>query len=263
MRVILKWFNKWGLFIISITVIVLYIVINSDISNQQDLNKSVLTNILFTIINLLSAFYISRKVSLWGWQTETTTNQKRLAKTAIRHNNGNLASILKLIKITKENREKVENELSRQYMQEIQNHLEVLYNGLKNAEADFHEIVNEELKEQNVLEFEISNLFNEIEVKTQKLLELTQISGDKDNEISSLKKQLMEKELELNNKVSSLPFGSSSLNALTAYDYLRATRANVSTNNKLSFRDLIGLNKDAIPEKDKLRTKIITKPNNS
>jgi len=205
---ILKWFNDWGLFIISVIIIVVYTIISSGISIQQSFNNTVATNVLFTVLNLLSAFYIARKVSLWGWQTDTTNNQKKIAKTAIRHNRGNLASILKLIKITKDKVSKVEDELTKQYIIEIQNHLEMIYNGLRNSEADFKEIVNEEMKEQNALEVEISELFNEIESKSKQLEKISKDVDEKDDKITELKKQLREKELELSTKVSSLPFGS-------------------------------------------------------
>ena len=205
---ILKWFYDWGLFIIAAIIIFLYTVLSSGISTEESLNKTVTVNILFTIINLLAAFYMARKVSLWGWQTDTTNNQKKIAKTAIRHNRGNLASILKLIKITKDKVDKVEDPLTKQYLQEIQNHLEMIYNGLRNSEADFKEIVNEEMKEQNALEIEISELFTEIETKSNKLAELSEASNEKDGKITDLKKQLREKEIELNSKISSLPFGS-------------------------------------------------------
>ncbi len=220
---VLKWFYDWGLFIIAIIVIVVYIILNSDISTQQSFNKTVSTNVLFTIINLLSAFYIARKVSMWGWITDTSNNQKKIAKTAIRHNRGNLASILKLIKITKDKIDKVDDKLTQQYLQEIENHLEMIYNGLRNSEADFKEIVNEEMKEQNALEVEISDLFNEIESKSNQLAELSKASNEKDGKITELKKQLREKETELNSKISSLPFGATSFNSGSTFNIMDAS----------------------------------------
>ena len=208
-----KWLNNWGLLIVSIIIIIVYTVLNSGIITEQELNKNVWTNILFTIINMLAAFYIARKVSLWGWLTDMTNNQKKIAKTAIRHNRGNLASILKLIKITKDKVDKVDDELIKQYIKEIQNHLEMIYNGLQNSEADFREIVNEELKEQNALEIEISDLFNEIEQKTKIIRELSESHDEKEDEITALKKQLKKAEKELNTKISSLPFGLNSFSS--------------------------------------------------
>jgi len=208
MKQLLKFLYNWVIFIFAIIVVLLYIILNSEISTQQELNRSVVTNTLFTIINLFAAFYIARKVSLWGWQSNTTDNQKKIAKTAIRHNRGSLASILKLIKITRNKLDKVEDELTKQYIVEIKNHLEMIYNGLKNSEADFNEIVGEELKEQNILEVEISDLYNEIETKSNKLNEISSFANDKDEEIADLKEQLRQKENELSTKISRLPFGA-------------------------------------------------------
>ena len=222
-----KWLNNWGLVIISIIIIVVYTTLSSGISTEQELNKSVWTNILFTIINLLAAFYIARKVSLWGWLTDMTNNQKKIAKTAIRHNRGNLASILKLIKITKEKVDKVEDELIKQYLKEIQNHLEMIYNGLQNSEADFREIVNEELKEQNTLEVEISDLFNEIEQKAKIISELSDTKEEKEGEIENLKKQLRDAEKELSTKISSLPFGANSFSSGSTFNLIDDETVNV------------------------------------
>ncbi|MCT4622954.1 MAG: hypothetical protein N4A46_04965 [Schleiferiaceae bacterium] len=217
---VFKWFNEWGLFIIAIVVIVIYTILSSDISTQQALNKTVWTNVLFTIINLLSAFYIARKVSMWGWLTDTTNNQKKIAKTAIRHNRGNLASILKLIKITKEKIEKVDTQLTEQYLLEIQHHLEMIYNGLRNSEADFKEIVNEELKEQNAIEVEISELFTDIENKSNTIEELAKTTDKKEEQIVKLKQQLRDKENELSEKITSLPFGTSSFESGDTFNLL-------------------------------------------
>lgn len=215
-----KWLNNWGLLIISIVIILVYTTLNSGISPEQELNKNVWSNILFTIINLLAAFYIARKVSLWGWLTDMTNNQKKIAKTAIRHNRGNLVSILKLIKITKEKVDKVNDELIKQYLKEIQNHLEMIYNGLQNSEADFREIVNEELKEQNALEVEISDLFNDIEQKAKTISALSETTEEKEGEIEKLKKQLREAEKELSVKISNLPFGSNSFSTGSTFNLI-------------------------------------------
>jgi len=157
---IMKFLSDWGLFIVSLIIIFVYTVLTNTQTKSEESN--IWTNILFVVLNLLAAFYISRQVSMWGWLTENSANQKKIAKTAIRHNRGNLTSIVKLIKITKEKTELVDDPLIKQYLKEIKNHLEMIYNGIKNSEADFNEIVNEELKEQNSLEVEISELLEEI-----------------------------------------------------------------------------------------------------
>lgn len=241
---LLKWFYDWGLFIIAIIIIIVYIILNSDISTQKSFNLIVSTNVLFTIINLLSAFYIARKVSMWGWITDLSNNQKKIAKTAIRHNRGNLASILKLIKITKDKIDKVDDKLTQQYLQEIENHLEMIYNGLRNSEEDFKEIVNEEMKEQNILEVEISELFNEIESKNHQLTEMSKTSDDKDSKITELKKQLREKESILSSKISSLPFGVTSFNSGSTFNIMDASHIADSKisllNNLLASKYIIG-----------------------
>lgn len=205
---ILKFLSEWGLFGIAIMIIVAYTIIS--VQPQKTETNNLWVNILFIVLNLLAAFYISRQVALWGWQTDNAANQKKIAKTAIRHTRGNLTSIIKLIKITKEKIDLVEDPLTKQYLKEVKNHLEMIYNGIKNSEADFNEIVNEELKEQNLLEVEISELFAEIEQKSNDLKEKEgQQQADKET-IKKLKQTIKEKESELSYKVSSLPFGTSS-----------------------------------------------------
>jgi hypothetical protein len=200
--------TNWGLFAISILIIISYTVFSANPDKAE--NQNIWTNILFVVLNLLAAFYISRQTALWGWQTDNAANQKKIAKTAIRHNRGNLTSIVKLIKITREKIELVEEPLTVQYLKEIRNHLEMIYNGIKNSEADFNEIVNEELKEQNSLEVDILDLLEEIEHKNEDLkTKESEQQSDKET-IKNLKRTIKNKENELGLKMSSLPFGSTS-----------------------------------------------------
>tara|TARA_B100000787_G_C16161245_1_gene281494 strand:+ start:119 stop:910 length:792 start_codon:yes stop_codon:yes gene_type:complete len=215
---VLKFISEWGLFSISILIIVAYTVIS--IKQDKTISENIWVNVLFIVLNLLAAFYISRQVALWGWQTENSTNQKKIAKTAIRHNRGNLTSLVKLLKITKEKIEIVEEPLIKQYLKEIKNHLEMIFNGIKNSEADFNEIVNEELKEQNSLEVEISELLDEIEQKGTELKEINSQSQEDKETINNLKLKIKEKESQLSLKVSSLPFGNTSYLSGTAFNLL-------------------------------------------
>lgn len=200
--------TNWGLFAISILIIISYTVFSANPDKAE--NQNIWTNILFVVLNLLAAFYISRQTSLWGWQTDNAANQKKIAKTAIRHNRGNLTSIVKLIKITKEKIDLVEEPLTVQYLKEIKNHLEMIYNGIKNSEADFNEIVNEELKEQNSLEVDILDLLAEIEQKNEDLKTKENEQQSDKEMIKNLRKTIKDKENELGLKMSSLPFGSTS-----------------------------------------------------
>lgn len=211
-------FSNWGLFAISILIIISYTVFSAYPEKAE--NQNIWVNILFVVLNLLAAFYISRQVALWGWQTDNASNQKKIAKTAIRHNRGNLSSIIKLIKITKEKIELVKDPLIVQYLKEIKNHLEMIYNGIKNSEADFNEIVNEELKEQNLLEVDILGLLEEIEQKNNDLkTKESEQQSDKEM-IKSLKNAIKVKENELGRKMSSLPFGESSYLSGSTYNLL-------------------------------------------
>lgn len=200
--------TNWGLFAISILIIISYTVFSAKPDKAE--NQNIWVNILFVVLNLLAAFYISRQTALWGWQTDNAANQKKIAKTAIRHNRGNLTSIVKLIKITKEKIDLVEEPLTVQYLKEIKNHLEMIYNGIKNSEADFNEIVNEELKEQNSLEVDILDLLAEIEQKNEDLKTKENEQQSDKEMIKNLRKTIKDKENELGLKMSSLPFGSTS-----------------------------------------------------
>lgn len=218
---IMKFLSDWGLFIVSLMIIVAYTVLTTTQTKSEESN--IWANILFVVLNLLAAFYISRQVSMWGWLTESSVNQKKIAKTAIRHNRGNLTSIVKLIKITKEKIELVDDPLIKQYLKEIKNHLEMIYNGIKNSEADFNEIVNEELKEQNSLEIEISELLEEIERKNNEVKEMESVQQSDKETIKKLRQTIREKENELSLKVSNLPFGSTSFLSGSTYNLLDET----------------------------------------
>lgn len=89
----LQFLSDWRLFFIAILIIFAYTVFSS--SPEITENKNTWINILFIVLNLLTAFYISRQVALWLWKAENVSNQKKIAKTAIRHNRGNLTTIVK------------------------------------------------------------------------------------------------------------------------------------------------------------------------
>lgn len=201
-----KVIEDWGLFVIAIIIIVSFVVFSALQPIEKDLLGIIINN-MFLVLNLLAAFYISRQVSLWGWKTENLLNQKKIAKTAIRHNRGNLTSLLRVIKITDEKINLVEDPLIAQYLKEIKNHLQMTYQNMTNSEADFYEIVNEELKEQNHLEIEISTLFDEIEKKNKDLKALEEEKEADKNTINKLRKSIKEKENEAALKAARLPFG--------------------------------------------------------
>jgi uncharacterized HAD superfamily protein len=170
---IMNFLEKWGLFALSVIIVLAYAELV--ISQGKTEKLSIWVNVLFIVLNLLAAFYISRQVSLWGWLNENSVNQKKIAKTAIRHNRVNLTSVVKLLKITNEKIGMVEDQLVKQYLKEIKNHLEIIYIGIKSLESDFNEIVNEELKEQNFLEVEISELLDEIDRNNIEVRELESV----------------------------------------------------------------------------------------
>jgi uncharacterized membrane protein len=80
---VLKFISEWGLFSISLLIIVVYTVIS--IKQEKTISENIWINVLFIVLNLLAAFYISRQVALWGWQTENSTNQKKIATKTV-HN---------------------------------------------------------------------------------------------------------------------------------------------------------------------------------
>jgi len=239
-EIFFKFLTDWGLVGLAILIIVSY----AFISTQTDKYPidSIWVNIIFIILNLLAAFYIARQVSLWGWKTENASNQKKIAKTAIRHNRSNLTSIVKLIKITKGKIEITDEPLTKQYLTEIRNHLEMIYNGIKNSEADFNEIVNEELEEQNTLEFEITELLDEIDDKNKELNQKNSQQKEDKEIIKELHQTIKEKEREIATKVSNLPFGSNSY--LTGSTYNTIDEGGILLGRKnISIFDTYGLNK--------------------
>jgi hypothetical protein len=234
----MNFIENWGLLLISIIIILAY----SGLVLQQDGSEklNIWVNLLFILLNLLAAFYISRQVSMWGWLNENSVNQKKIAKTAIRHNRVNLISVIKLIRITNEKINLVEDYLLKQYLKEIKNHLEIIYIGIKSLEGDFNEIVNEELKEQDFLEVEITELLDEIERSHTELKDMESLQKMDKAMIQSLRETIKEKENQLSQKVSNLPFGTTSYLSGSALDFLNGTNLfNLSkTQNKLDLSKL-------------------------
>ncbi len=210
---IIFFIKEWCGLLVAFIVIVTYIVISA-LPKQNNYLGETWQAILFTVLNLTATFYIAKKVSLWGWQTDNAASQKKIAKTAIRHNRANLTSIVKLIKITSEKIGLVQEPLTSQYLKEIRNHLEMIYNGIKNSEADFNEIVNEELREQNILELEITELIEEKDNANKKIIELEGGAAQDSKLIDELRENIKKKDAEISKKVNALPFGitSGSLN---------------------------------------------------
>jgi hypothetical protein len=256
----LTFIRDWGLLILCGLFITFYIILSSGIGPETDFTsmgqvRGIATNTMFAIINLFATVYISKKISVWGWQTENIENQKKIAKTSIRHIRNYLTSILKLLKITNEKVEISKDELNKQFFKEIKNHLEILYSGVKQSESDFKEIVNEELQEQNLLETEISGILDTLQEKNEKLKELEQKTTDKTTEIESLRKEIKKLKEEVSSKSISLPFGNSfipnpalSLDNSFAFEPRKGKSLTISRSNELLTNKTI----EATPEKVKL-----------
>jgi len=206
-KVIYKWLNDWFGFILALVIVCLYIYYVAQPSEAKTTQNTVMINILFALINLGASIYIARKVSIWGWSEDNKANQKKIAKTAIRHNRSNLASLLRLAKITSERTEQCAEPLIRQYFIEINHHIETIFQGIRNSESDFNEIVNDELVEQGALEFEIVAIMKKIEEQNNTIQQLSGETLQKQEEINLLAKKLANTEEELNKKLLKLPFG--------------------------------------------------------
>lgn len=219
-----KWLKEWGILILAFLIITSYLIFSSISAIKSGDIQAITSSIIFTILNLLAAFYIAKKVSLWGWRSENQSNQKKIAKTAIRHNKHYTATLIKILKITKDKNDVIKDELVKQYFSEIINHLEILAYGLNNFEADFKEIVNEEISEQSVLEIEISKLLDEIHDLKSDISEYEKkISVEKKEKKSLLEDikrketELKNKEIELSKKFTQLPFGTTGVSGSNFY----------------------------------------------
>lgn len=233
----IEFLHNYGIFFLCIFVILIYLTYASEILGGEEA-KTVITNIAFALMNVFASIFIAYKISIWGWNSENAKNQKKLAKTAIRHIRGYLTLILKIQKNTSEkisdNRAKDNRDL-----QELNNHLDILFSGIQSSENDFKELVNEEFQEQNTLENSISEILGE---KVKMLEELNTIKKDKNvdkEKISNLEKSLSNlshKYIEAKNK---LPFD---IPALSGDSSTNLVKANVELSNAIKMAAWLGKN---------------------
>jgi hypothetical protein len=195
---------RWIISTICGLIIIFYLIFSAGLLPNL---SGLINNILFTCINLLATIYITREISLWGWQSENILNQKKIAKTAIRHNRTNLYIIDSLLTIVDDKISKVQDALIKQYFIEIKNQLLIINGGIRNSEADFNDIVNEELHEELYIQKQILELQDIIDEKNKQLTKFSEKSKN-DKEFEELVRQIQANKMELLNRKIDMPFGT-------------------------------------------------------
>lgn len=204
MRKFIELLYKYGLFLLCLLTIIAYVIYSSQILQGKSI-ETVIINITFALLNIFATIYIASRVSLWGWNSDNVKNQKKLAKTAVRHIRGYLTQIIKIQRIISKKLEE-DRDKDKRDLKEINNHLEILFTGIKSSEADFKEIVNEELKEQDVVEKEIGKILEELEDKNNELENLKQDKDSSNKKVKELEKSVSKLESDLHRSKNKLLF---------------------------------------------------------
>lgn len=203
------------------------------------------TNILLNIINLIVTIYVTKEISYRWRKTDNINNQKKIAKTAIRHIRTSLKNLISIIKIIDGKMNSTNNNVIVKELKEIRNYIAMMYSAISTSQNDFSELVNEEIQEQDTLEHEIekildniNSLKNELQEKEKKEKENIDIINDLKNKISKQEEEISSKafHLPIINTYSSewqLPFRSENNNLLENQYNLLENQYNLSKNNEI------------------------------
>ena len=186
--------------------IILYILFSSGVVLPDLANP--LSNVLFAILNMIVTIYTSFRISYFSFLRQNEENQKKVAKTSIRHIRNYLVQVHNLISIIEEKSSIVSDDLFKQHLLEIENHLKNIANGIKSSENDFKDIVNEEYKEENEIIAMIMNNLSELQEKQKELKEIQDAHEQSTlNKVNDIQKDIREVRVDLNKNISNLPFG--------------------------------------------------------
>jgi hypothetical protein len=167
-KLIKKVIIECTLLLTAVILIIFVILIQGEVIwNQYDTNP--LINVVLTILNLIGSVIITWKIGKWGWASESYKNQKKVAKTAIRHISNYNSQLSQLMAIVVDAKIDTKDLLGKQRLKEIFNHLSIIKSGILATENDFRELVNEEIVEQNIREEEIKQLISKYSEKSDEL----------------------------------------------------------------------------------------------
>lgn len=202
----MSWYD-WILVPLGILSIIFYVFFSSGVV-LKDLSNP-LCNVLLSIVNLIFTFYMTFKISYANLQKDYTTNQKKLAKTSIRHLRASQLELINLDKLIKEKAALSDNELIKQYLGDIGMHIKNIANRIILSEYDFKGIVGEELKEENDVLSRILESISQLKEKQHELVLMNDKQGQHANEkYEKLHKEIIEIKKKMNEDVSLLPFGN-------------------------------------------------------
>ena len=206
--------DEYIFIIIGFLLVVVYVLFSSG-AIFKDLSNP-LSNVLFTILNLLATVYIAFKISYFSFLEQNLENQKKLAKTSVRHIRTYLANIQRLIMIVEGKYSNVTDDIYKQYFSEIQNHLENVKNGIISSESDFKDLVQQEYKEESEA---LSKISEDISKIHNMQLELKQVQEKQEkstyDNVQKLKDDMSKVRTEINNNLNKLPFGYTSTGVIT------------------------------------------------
>jgi len=237
-----KWYD-YLLIILGIICIVVYSLFSGGVVFSEQANR--LSNLLFNLINLISVFYISFRITYLISQSEFVKNQKKLAKTSIRNLRATGSELYGLESLIHERIPNVKNnKLYKHYLEEIYNLIKNITQRIRLSEYDFKEIVNEEYEEENTLISKIFTSLNWLKEKQNELTKLQEQQGEEANQqVEQLRKDIQQRKSEVDKNINRLPFGliSSGASALNATDLINYEGSYIT------FAKSTGQNEDIIP----------------
>ncbi len=172
-----KFFNawyEWILFFGALIVLISGLFFSSGLFFPKWANP--LANVLFAVFNLITTGFISYKISYFISKSGNIEQQKKLAKTSIRHLRNSLTSLNNLDIIIEEMINNVTEKLYKQNFGEIKNHIKNIMKSISSFEYDFRDLVGDEIEKEK-------RLFSEIE-KYKEKLEQIQKSQEQKNKLT-------------------------------------------------------------------------------
>lgn len=193
-----NFFDKWVFPIGAIVVIIAYAV-----ASVLGIIEKYIVDILLFIFHLSAAYYLSTKIAKRSLKQDAKQAEEKIANIAVRHLRGSLRNVRRLMSIIDKRTSELSDTKGKQYLREIKNHIESLYDGLLVSQTDFSEIVSKDLQREGEIEKEITEVMAKAQETKEKLADVETDKGI----IKELNRKLAEQKFELHQRMLSLPFG--------------------------------------------------------
>jgi len=246
MKTFIDFLYKYVVLILCFVAIIIYLIYSSEVLKTNE-SETIIVNISLSLLNLFATIFIATRISMWGWQNENLKNQKKVAKTSIRHIRGYLTQILKIQRIILSKIEDKDS-LDKRDLEELYNHIDILYSGIHSSEIDFQELVSEELIEQNQAEIEVMKILTELSGTKKELKSLKENETDNQENIEKLLKKVKSLEHDLEIEKSKFNFSNPYLDS--SRDFFKSSELGIGSYRSLYSGNTFKLGVNPDEEKD-------------